>query len=366
MNLNGNTFNGNGPFWGTGRIGGPGSTTDQKSTNPGPLPITPENIAEGAGETVPTLRSALISAESLLKEEIKPRLLIIGNWFKEGDYGYIFAPRGVGKTWMAMFLAQAVNRGTALGEWVGSEKPRRVVYLDAEMNLADVQERARLIGIGGTDFMWLQNEQVFKILQRSLNIANRKDQKSIEELLEDGDVLFIDNLSTATFGVEENSNDDFDAFKPWFQRLRNRLISVVVIHHAGRNGQMRGGSRREDMCQWILSLKADDHDGEDTSFVTKFVKCRNCKATDAPPLRWTMASEKGRLILKCKKYAGPDAMLALIRAGVGSATELAEELGVSKGGVSKWASTLLKSSPPLIKIVRRNYVAVDAPEHPDE
>lgn len=363
MNSNGHTINGNRDFRGTGRRNGPESATDQKSTNPGPLPITPENIAEGAGETVPTLRSALISAESLLNKEIKPRLLIIGNWFKEGDYGYIFAPRGEGKTWMAMLLAQAINKGTALGEWKGYGKPRRIVYLDAEMNLADVQERARLIGIDGTDFMWLQNEIVFDILQRPLNIANCEDQMSIEELLEDGDVLFVDNLSTATYGVEENSNDDFDVFKPWLLRLRKRRISVVVIHHAGRNGQMRGGSRREDICHWILSLKGDADDGEETSFVTKFVKSRNCQATDVPPLRWTISHQEGQLMWKWKKYAGPDAMLALIRAGVGSATDLAEELGVSKGCVSKWASKLLNSSPPLIKIVNRSYVALDGPEH---
>ena len=126
---------------------------------------------------------------------------------------------------------------------------------------------------------------------------------------------------------------------------------------------MRGGSRREDICQWILSLKAGDHDGEETSFVTRFVKCRNCQATDAPPLRWTISHQEGQLVINCVRHGGQDAMLALIQAGVGTASDIAAELGVTTGCVSKWAKKMKEGSPPLIKLEGRNYVAVDGPEH---
>jgi len=329
---------------------------------PGPsaLPITFEAISEGAGVKPVTLRDALMKAGDLNDLPITPRPRVLGNWFLEGDFGYVFAPRGHGKTWMAMLIANAVAEAVALGSWAAGANPLRVVYFDAEMNLPDVQERAKLIGIASPRFEWLQNELIFKTLERSLNIADPDDQDAIGDLLGDGDVFVIDNLSTAAFGLKENDNDDFDQLKSWFLRLRNRRVSVIMIHHAGRNGAMRGGSRREDMAHWILSLKDDSEDGGTTAFVTQFVKCRNCPSLDAPPLRWTLATKEGCLSYTCKTHNGPEAMLSMIRDGVGSASDLAKELGVTTGCVSKWAKRLIEQR--MIDKSGRDYIPVNYEE----
>lgn len=41
---------------------------------------------------------------------LPPRAPILGDWFKEGDTGFVFAPRGLGKTWLSMGLACARGR----------------------------------------------------------------------------------------------------------------------------------------------------------------------------------------------------------------------------------------------------------------
>jgi len=133
-----------------------------------------------------------------------------------------------------------------------------------------------------------------------------------------------------------------------------------MIHHAGRNGAMRGGSRREDMAHWILSLKDDSEDGGTTAFVTQFVKCRNCPSLDAPPLRWTLATKEGCLSYTCKTHNGPEAMLSMIRDGVGSASDLAKELGVTTGCVSKWAKRLIEQR--MIDKSGRDYIPVNYEE----
>jgi hypothetical protein len=253
-----------------------------------------------------------------------------------------------------MLIGNAVATGTNLGEWPPGEGPRRVVYFDAEMNLPDVQARAKLIGIDSQNFQWLQNELVFDYLRRGLNIAETSDQAAISEMLNDGDVLIIDNLSTAASGMAENDNDAFDIVKDWLLELRGRKITVIIVHHAGRNGQMRGASRREDMAHWIISLKDSSGDGEKKAWITSFQKCRNCQATEAPSLRWTIETQGEELHWTCEKHSGPEALLALIRDGIASATELAEELGVTAGCVSKWAAKLMKQS--LIKKNGREYV----------
>jgi len=166
-------------------------------------------------------------------------------------------------------------------------------------------------------------------------------------------VFTIDNLSTAASGMAENDNDAFDAIKGWLLELRGRKITVLIVHHAGRNGEMRGASRREDMAHWIISLKDDSGDGEVKAWVTHFRKCRNCQAMEAPPLRWTMETKDESLKYTCEMHSGPEAMFALIRDGVEKASELATELGVTTGCVSKWAKKLAVDGR--IKISERKY-----------
>jgi hypothetical protein len=306
----------------------------------GPRNVNEDTVNEGAGEKKPALRDTLIISSDLIARNLLPRPKILGAWMKEGDLGYVFAPRGHGKTWLAMLIGNAIAECQALGEWAAGEMGRRVVYFDAEMNLPDVQERAKLIGIHSFGFEWLQNELVFEKFRRNLNIAEVADQAAISEMLNDGDVFIIDNLSTAASGMAENDNDAFDQIKDWLLSLRGRKITVIIVHHAGRNGLMRGASRREDMAHWIISLKDDSGDGEMKAWVTDFKKCRNCQAMEAPSLRWTMQTRDGRLSYTCEKHSGPEAMFALIRDGVESARELAEEMGVTPGCISKWAKKL--------------------------
>jgi hypothetical protein len=300
------------------------------------------------------LRPALLSAAELLGLEIPERPKILGEWLREGDFGYLYAPRGHGKTWMALLTGSAISKGEELGLWEKGLVPRRVVYLDAEMNLPDVKARAALTGIESKNFVWLHHERILALINRTLNIANTSDQEAICDLLNDGDLLVIDNLSTAASGMGENDNDDFDMIKPWLLKMRSRRITVIIIHHAGRNGDMRGASRREDIAHWIISLKDATGEGHSTRWVTHFKKCRNCPSMEAPPLRWTITEKDGKLEVGCEKYSGPEAMLGLIRDGVGGATELSGELGVTTGCVSKWAKKLIQQG--LIKKSGRDYV----------
>ncbi len=310
-----------------------------------------------APPTGPDFAAALIRADEFLARPMVQRPRLLGEWMREGDLGYLFAPRGAGKSWMAMFIGQAVADGLPLGDWQAGSSPRPVVYFDAEMNISDLQERAQKMGIDCPNFRWLSNEELITKGMESVNIANVLHQAALSKALPDGSLFILDNLSTAQMGMEENSNDDFDKIKPWLLVLRARRITVLIVHHAGRSGQMRGGSRREDIAHWIISLKDASGDaGNETAFFTSFAKCRNCKGIEAAPKKWTMVDEQERITLACQAYSGPDAMLAHIREGVGTATELAELMGVVKSTISKWAKKLQEAGQ--ITIIRREYLPV--------
>jgi RecA-family ATPase len=94
------------------------------------------------------LDESIVTSSELHTLELTPRKKLLGDWFTEGDCGFIFAFRGVGKTWFALAIAQALSTGGKLGEWQapGSVK---VLYVDGEMP-ADLM-RDRCHGIGGQE-----------------------------------------------------------------------------------------------------------------------------------------------------------------------------------------------------------------------
>ena len=307
---------------------------------------------------LPNFTPGLIPARDLVDMPLDMRIPLLGAWMREGDLGYLFAPRGAGKSWMAMMLGSAVAQALPLGEWAAGELARRVIYFDAEMNLADVQERAIKLGITCPNFTWLSNEQLFLKGGKGVNIANTEHQDALSLMLPDGCLFIIDNLSTAQIGMSENDNDSFDYIRDWLLTLRHRSITVLIVHHAGRNGSMRGASRREDIAHWIISLKeAGDEDGKVMGFTTSFAKCRNCSSRFAMPLHWALAEIDGRLHITCTFHQGQDTLLAHVREGVGSASELAELMGVQAGTVSKWAKKLMDAGK--LKKKGRDYCSVD-------
>lgn len=310
------------------------------------------NGGDTAADTLTAaLRSALLSAAELVAMPLEQRPALLGPWLCAGDLGFIFAARGVGKTWLAMLIANAVATGAALGEWRAGE-PRPVVYVDGEMNLPDSQERARLIGMQD-GVQWLHHEHLFSTARQGLNLASPPLQSALLELLLPGSVLILDNLSALCRGVEENDNDAWEIMLGWLLECRRREITVIVIHHAGRNGQMRGASRREDAAHWILRIQDDTSASGQKALVTTFSKCRNCGPQDAPPLRWTLDMEAGeRLAVACERHSGPEALKSLIAEGIETNAELAQELGVSPGQVSKWAKRLIDAG----RIVKKGRV----------
>ncbi|CEF49196.1 unnamed protein product [uncultured bacterium] len=78
------------------------------------------------------LNAAVVTSTELHDLELVPRKKLLGDWFCEGDLGFIFAFRGVGKTWLAVAIAQALATGGKLGDWQAHE-PVKVLYVDGEM-----------------------------------------------------------------------------------------------------------------------------------------------------------------------------------------------------------------------------------------
>jgi hypothetical protein len=140
------------------------------------------------------------------------------------------APRGIGKTLVALSIGLAVASGAPLLRW-HAPRQRSVLYVDEEMPPVSPQERLRSIsrGLGAV----IPNDG-FRILaaehtENRLSISSEEGQRAIHPLLSDVDLVIFDNLSTlCTDGSESASG----AWLP--------MVAVLLVHHAGTNGRPQG------------------------------------------------------------------------------------------------------------------------------
>ena len=99
--------------------------------------------------------------------------------------------------------------------------------------------------------------------------------------------MVLDNLSCLASGLDENKGQDHEAISNWLLNLRRRKITVIFIHHAGRGGEMRGHSKREDACSWILQLRDAKEEGDDgAKFISHFAKPSRNTSKALPDLLW--------------------------------------------------------------------------------
>lgn len=311
-----------------------------------------EPMADPKADWLNDLDKAVRPPGALAGISLPPRQPIIGNWFKQGDLGFIYGPRGLGKTWMGIFVARRCAEGAgsmgALPEWK-IRASCRVLYVDGEMSMDEIRERDAALSSGpAPGLYYLQHEALFHLTGRVLNLTEAAAQAAILEKCrrERIDILVLDNISCLFPGLRENGADSWDQVLPWLLELRRNRIAVIFIAHAGRNGGMRGTSRREDAAFWIINLSEPKDVAEaeqGAKFVTRFEKNRNTIGTDCPSIEWTFFKPPGVAKVKVtwKKLTTAELFRRSIEEGLCGAEQIAARLGISKGHVSKLARKAL-------------------------
>ncbi|GAT34060.1 putative DNA primase/helicase [Terrimicrobium sacchariphilum] len=294
-------------------------------------------LAPAPGSMARTLRTV----PALGSLDIPERQPVLGDWFMEGDLGFIYAPRGLGKTWFALGMATAITNGTAFGPWQAAAR-RSILYVDGEMPCQAL--RARVSGMGaGEGFVVLNHEAYFHLEGGVLNFASPTAQHELTELLlaQGITIVFLDNLSCLFSGMKENDADDWESVLGWLLTLRRHRIAVVVVHHSGRNKEtMRGTSRREDAAFWVIRLDETlrgEVSRKGTTFRSMFTKDRNSR-TEQPNIEWTFhSSEDGSITIQTKPASSLDTFRQWVADGLTSAEDIAHEMGLTKGAISRLA-----------------------------
>lgn len=292
------------------------------------------------------LSKAALNGRYFLEMDIPKRPYLMGDWFCEGDLGFVFAPRGVGKTWFAHMLLASLSSGHDLDEWEVPE-PLRVCLLDGEMPPDSVQDRIKNLGVDGDNFFFISHQFLFDRAETSLQLGDAEHREALLDYCVEKQikVLVIDNLSSMS-DIKENDNDDWSAIGDWLLEYRRRGIAVIVVHHAGRNGQMRGASRREDAAFWVIKLddskeRTNTEDG--ARFVSKFTKSRNSGKWPTNKDWHITVNDDGNFNVDCEQADNETLVYSLIKDGVDKCSDIADSLNLGKGTVSKIATRLEKS-----------------------
>ena len=291
-----------------------------------------------AGHLAEALRKSIVPCTELSNLGIPKRRKVLGEWFMEGDYGIIYAERGLGKTWMVLGMATAMAGGSACGPWKANGS-WKTLYVDGEMPVESIDQRIQ--GMGAShELMVLNHEALFHLGNETINLAQPSAQEALTDYILEHkvQVLVLDNLSCLFSGVKENEGDAWEPIKRWFLKLRRQRISVILVHHAGKNGEMRGTSKREDDVFWTIRLEETSEELQDgAQFISKFTKDRNSQR-EQTPLEWRfLTTADGKVQIQAQSVASLAAFRELVEGGETSATSIAAKLGVTKGTVSKWA-----------------------------
>jgi hypothetical protein len=301
--------------------------------------------------------AAICTSQELESLDIPSRQFLMGQWMREGDLGFVFGERGSGKTWFVDAIATHLSAGQDLFGWAVPAAVD-VLLIDGEMPLDASRDRLKGMTPNNSQLYVLHHERLFDQSGLAMNLTNERVQRIVTEICVGKSIklLVLDNLSCLFGGIKENEADDWEKVLNWLLDLRRRGIAVLIVHHASRTGTMRGTSKREDAAFWIIrvdEIKGREECDRGARFETTFVKQRNSDSREWTR-EWIIKTEcDGQITIGCEEISFDGKVFQLIQAGLTSATEIADELGVVKSTISKAAKRL--EDKKLIELNGRQY-----------
>ena len=214
------------------------------------------------------------------------------------------------------------------------------MYIDGEMPLSMMKERMGKIvadNQSNNDCIYFINPDTQE--NGISNLATTKGQQEVDVHIKDYDLIILDNLSTLLRSGKENEGESWLPIQEWALRHRSKGKSMVFIHHAGKSGQQRGTSRREDALDTVIALKrpSDYKSDQGARFEVHFEKARGLYGEDLEPIECNLSTDtKGNLSWTHRtiEESTHQKVINMYKEGLNQ-TEITQELDVNKSVVSR-------------------------------
>lgn len=253
----------------------------------------------------------------------------------------VFACRGIGKTHVSLGIAYASASGGIFWGWQAS-RPYRVLLIDGEMPGESLQARlAAIVAASDTE----PDPEYLQIITIDMqggimpDLSTIEGQEAIEEVCQAAELIIVDNLSCLCRSGRENEAESWVTLSEWALRMRSAGKCVIFVHHAGKDGNQRGTSKREDILDVVIELKRPaDYDAEQGArFIVNYAKARHLTGQDAQPFEaWLQADQDGRQVWTATPATEStfQQVIELFNLGL-SQGDIASELGINKSNVCR-------------------------------
>jgi len=281
-----------------------------------------------------------VCAHDLAAMQFKQRDTILEPWLHSQDLCMVFAARGIGKTHFALAVAYAVATGGTFAKW-SAPKARKVLYLDGELPGSVMQQRL-LMHLPDVEpepgYLRIFTPDLLPEGQLMPDLSTHEGQAAIDHMVQDAEVVFVDNLSCWARSGRENEAESWLPIADWILSLRRRGIAVILVHHAGKGGQQRGTSKREDLLDVVIGLsRPKDYDPtQGAVFIAEFTKSRGLKgdAVEGLELQLGGTEDRASWVFRTVESSTYDRVVALAKEGLNQ-SEIANELELNKSNVSR-------------------------------
>jgi AAA domain len=278
-----------------------------------------------------------IALDRFLEAPLPPREAMLAPWLPRAGLAMLHAPRGIGKTHVAIGTAWAVESGGGFLKWK-CETARRVLFLDGEMPGADLQRFKCVRDASEYD---LAEPDYLKIAASDLtdfglpDLGDPKAQQFYDDVIVDADLIIVDNLSTLCPGVKENDGDSWVPVQQWALTQRRAGRSVSFVHHAGKAGTQRGSSRKEDVLNTVIGMRRPPDYSADQGcrFELRFEKARGFHGPEAQPFEARLIGNQWAI--SDIKVADDTETLKALRAHGLSLRDIADRTGLGKSTVAR-------------------------------
>jgi len=306
--------------------------------------VNPSSNQTRAASYLENLHNAVLSEDQLRTMEIEPRRKFLGP-VGEGILLEVYGPRGAGKSLFRDALAICLTRGMDLGPFK-SESPASVLIVDGEMTLSTLKERRTLaanLPAALKPLDLISNEHMHASTGLAVNLAEENWRMAFLEFIratgDRWDVIVFDNLSAFLPGLKENDMDAWAPINQFLLELRWMGKCVIFVHHAGKSGEQRGTSAREDALDYVikLTLPAGYNPDDGCRFDVTLTKSRSLMGPEAVPFQFAIVEDgDGNLTWTTKnlRESKKEIIIALMGNGV-SQKAVVEIVGVNKAYVSR-------------------------------